>query len=190
MKQLSRSKAATKLFSPATLALAVGFACWGSVVLAEPGIANQGAAGGLSSYRTAPPPKIGDDKPTNKYANDFAALKDQIAALDAKVSGTIALQTDLIATKAQVTALQTAVAGLPNVASITALQTSLAGVTAKIDAITTTLNTVATAGTATKAVVDGLKTNLTALKTNVTALATKVAADNLAMKTQSTPLKK
>ena len=34
MRQLSRSKAAVKLFSPAALALAVGLMCWGSAATA------------------------------------------------------------------------------------------------------------------------------------------------------------
>lgn len=128
----------------------------------KPGISDQGATGGLISYRTANPTGVGDTTPQNKYADDFKQLHDKLDAL-----------------KAQVTALQTAIAGSPTTASITALATGLTGATTKIDAITTTLNTVASAGTATQAVVDGLKTDLTAL-------ATKVAADNLAVQAQLT----
>lgn len=132
----------------------------------------------------------GDTTPQNKYADDFRQLNTKLDALAIQVAGVTTLTTDMSSVKAQVTALQTAVAGLPTTASITALQTSLGSVDTKIDAITTTLNTVATAGTATKAIVDGLKTDLTALKTDLTAFAAKVTADNLAMKAQSTALKK
>lgn len=124
-----------------------------------------------------------DTTPQNKYADDFTQLNTKLDALAIQVAGVTTLTTDMSSVKAQVTALQTAVAGLPTTASITALQTSLGSVDTKIDAITTTLNTVATAGTATKAIVDGLKTDLTAF-------AAKVTADNLAMKAQSTALKK
>ena len=114
----------------------------------------------------------------NKYADDFKQLNTKLDALATQVAGVTTLSTSLTALTAQVTALQTAVAGLPNpTASLAALTTNLASVNTKIDAITTSLNNVATAGTATKAVVDGLKTDLAAL-------ATKVAADDAALTTQ------
>ena len=119
-----------------------------------------------------------------KYDNDFAALKDQITALDVKVNGVVALQSQLTATTAQVTALQTAVAALPTSASIAALSTGLATANTNITAAQTALTALATSGTATKAVVDGLKTDLTALAAavaaNNTALNTKVDANNTA----------
>ncbi len=117
----------------------------------------------------------------NKYADDFKQINTKLDALAAQFAGVTQLSADNAALKAQITALQTAVAALPSTASITALSTGLAGVVVKIDAITTTLNAVALVGTATKTVVDGLKTDLAALKT-------KVDADNLAMKAQLTAL--
>jgi hypothetical protein len=113
----------------------------------------------------------------NKYADDFKQLNTKLDALAATVAGVTQLSADNAALKAQITALQTAVAALPTTANITALSTGLAGVGTKIDAITTALANLATAGTASKAVIDGLKTDLAAL-------ATKVAADNAAMKLQ------
>lgn len=94
----------------------------------------------------------------NKYDDDFAALKASIADLAAKVNGVVKLQTDLTATQAQLTALQTAVAALP--AQFTTLSTSLATVNTNLGVITSTLNAVATAGTATKGVVDALTVTL------------------------------
>jgi cell division protein FtsB len=117
----------------------------------------------------------------NKYADDFKQLNTKLDALAAQVAGVTQLTTDNAALKAQITALQTAVAALPTAASITALQTGLTGVTTKIDAITTTLGTVATAGAATKTVVDGLKTDLATL-------ATKVSTDNATMIAKLTAL--
>ncbi|MCX6228823.1 MAG: hypothetical protein NTV75_06580 [Bacteroidia bacterium] len=121
-----------------------------------------------------------------KYDNDFAALKDQIAALATQVAGVSALQTQLTATTAQVTALQTAVGtqATTSNASLAALATSLGTATTNIATIQTSLNTLATAGTANKAVVDQLKLDLAALATSVaannTALNTKVDANNTA----------
>ena len=117
-----------------------------------------------------------------KYDNDFAALKDQIAALATQVAGVSALQAQLTATTAQVTALQTAVGtqATTSNASLAALATSLGTATTNIATIQTSLNTLATAGTANKAVVDGLKTDLTAL-------AAKVALDNAALLAANTP---
>ncbi len=113
----------------------------------------------------------------NKYADDFAALKDQIAALAVQVNGVIQLQADLTAAKAQITALQGVVATLPTATTVTgqftALTTALAAVGTKIDAITTTLGAVATAGTATKAVVDKLAVDLAKMVTD------KIAADKV-----------
>jgi len=113
--------------------------------------------------------------------DDFKQLNTKLDALATQVAGVTSLVADMSAVKSQITALQTAVAGLPNTASITALQTALTANATAIAAITTTLNTVAAAGTATKAVVDGLKTDLTAL-------ATKVATDNAALKIQITAI--
>ncbi|MCX6228826.1 MAG: hypothetical protein NTV75_06595 [Bacteroidia bacterium] len=99
-----------------------------------------------------------------KYDNEFAALKDQIAALATQVAGVSALQSQLTATTSQVTALQTAVAALPNpTASITALSTGLATANTNVAAIQASLTTLATAGTANKAVVDQLKLDLATL---------------------------
>ncbi len=113
----------------------------------------------------------------NKYADDFAALKDQIAALAVQVNGVIQLQADLTAAKAQITALQGVVATLPTATTVTgqftALTTALAAVGTKIDAITTTLGAVATAGTATKSVVDKLAVDLAKMVTD------KIAADKV-----------
>ena len=113
----------------------------------------------------------------NKYADDFAALKDQIAALAVQVNGVVQLQADLTAAKAQITAIQGVVATLPTATTVTgqftALTTALAAVATKIDAITTTLGAVATAGTATKAVVDKLAVDLAKMVTD------KIAADKV-----------
>ena len=121
----------------------------------------------------------------NKYADDFKQLNTKLDALATQVAGVTSLVTDMGALKSQVTALQTAVAGLPGTASITALQTSLTAVSGKVDALTTTLNTVAAAGTATKAVVDGLKTDLAAL---VASQATANAAATAAFAAESAKL--
>ena len=98
----------------------------------------------------------------NKYADDFQALKDQIAALSTKVDGVAALQAQLTATTAQVSAIQTAVNALPATIAgqFATVNSSLATITTKIADITTTLNTVAASGLATKGVVDGLKVTL------------------------------
>lgn len=95
----------------------------------------------------------------NKYANDFQALKDQIAALSLKVDGVTALQSQLTSTTAQITALQAAVAALPTASSVTALATALTTANANIAAIQTKLNDLATTG-ATAASVAALKTQL------------------------------
>ena len=113
----------------------------------------------------------------NKYADDFKQINTKLDALAAQVAGVTTLSTDLASVKATLAALQASVAALPTTASITALGTSLASITTKIDAITTTLGAVATAGTATKAVVDQLKLDLAAL-------AATVAANNTAMNTK------
>ena len=110
----------------------------------------------------------------NKYADDFKQINTKLDALAAQVAGVTTLSTDLASVKATLAALQASVAALPTTASISALSTSLASITTKIDAITTTLGAVATAGTATKAVVDQLKLDLASL-------ATTVAANNTAM---------
>ncbi len=120
-----------------------------------------------------------------KYDNDFAALKDQIAALATQVAGVTALQSQLTATTAQVTALQTAVASVATnqgtqSASLTTLAANLATAKTAIDGITTTLGTVAIAGTATKGIVDQLKLDLTALAGQVTTLGTTVNVNNTA----------
>ncbi len=106
----------------------------------------------------------------NKYANDFQQLKDQIAALSLKVDGVAALQTQLTSTTAQITALQAAVAALPQVSSITALQTSLNTANTNIASIQTALNNLATNG-ATAASVAALKAQLDAI------IADKAASD-------------
>ena len=98
----------------------------------------------------------------NKYANDFQELKDQIAALSLKVDGVAALQAQLTATTSQITALQAAVAALPNVASITTLQTGLNNANTAIGALQTALNDLATKG-ATAASVALLKGQLEAI---------------------------
>jgi len=109
----------------------------------------------------------------NKYADDFEQINTKLDALAAQVAGVTQLTTDMTALKAQVTALQTAVASLPTKAqqdaSFAALAAQLTATTVKIDAIATTLNTVAATGTATKAVVDKLATDLAALTAKVTA---------------------
>jgi len=100
----------------------------------------------------------------NKYANDFQALKDQIAALSLKVDGVAALQSQLTATTAQISALQTAVAALPTTGGIAAqfatISTSLSAVSDKVAALTATLATVAATGTATQTTVNGLAATL------------------------------
>ena len=107
----------------------------------------------------------------NKYADDFQELKDSIAALDAKVAGVATLQTNLTAVTAQITALQTAVAGLPTTATVNALTTNLGTVLTKVTDINTLLNTVATQGQANAAAIAQVKQQLDA------AAAAKVLAD-------------
>ena len=104
----------------------------------------------------------------NKYANDFQQLKDQIAALSLKVDGVAALQTQLTATTAQITALQAAVAALPQVSTITGLQTALNTANTNIASIQTALNTLATNG-ATAASVAALAKQLGDIQTAMTA---------------------
>ena len=94
----------------------------------------------------------------NKYSNDFQALKDQISALSLKVDGVVALQSQLTATTAQISALQTAVAGLPGKAD---LASSLTGVNDQLTALSTALADLATKG-ATAASVAKLQADLTA----------------------------
>lgn len=117
----------------------------------------------------------------NKYADDFKQLNTKLDALATTVAGVTTLQASITSLATQVTSLQAAVAALPKTADITALSASLAAITTKVDGLTATLKAVADAGTATKAVVDGLKTDLTAL-------AKKVSDDNAAMKLQLTAL--
>ena len=114
----------------------------------------------------------------NKYADDFKQLNTKLDALATQVAGVTQLSTDMAAVKSSVAAVQTAIAALPNpTASIATLTTNLAAVSTKIDGLTTQLGNLATAGTATKAVVDQLKLDLAAL-------AAKTAADDAALTLQ------
>ncbi len=117
----------------------------------------------------------------NKYADDFKQLNTKLDALAATVAGVTQLSADNAALKAQITALQTAVSGLPTTGSITGLGTSLTALSGKVDGIVTALANLATAGSATKAIVDGLKTDLAALLKKVT-------DDNKAMSDKLTAL--
>lgn len=116
----------------------------------------------------------------NKYADDFDQINTKLDALATSVAGVAQLTSDMSALKSQVTALQGVVATLPTKAqtdaSFLALTTSLGVISGKIDAITTTLGTIASTGTATKGVVDQLKLDLAAL-------ALKVTNDNATMTT-------
>src|SRR5512133_3880284 len=100
----------------------------------------------------------------NKYADDFDQLNTKIDALAVSVQGVTQLTTDMAALKSQVTALQTAVAALPTKTQMDAgfagVTTQLTAINTAIAGITSTLATVATTGTATKAVVDQLKIDL------------------------------
>jgi len=98
----------------------------------------------------------------NKYANDFQALKDQIAALSLKVDGVTALQSQLSSTTAQITALQAAVAALPSASSISALASGLTTANSAIAKIQGDLTALATTG-ATAASVGALKAQLEAI---------------------------
>ena len=106
----------------------------------------------------------------NKYANDFQALKDQIAALSLKVDGVTALTTQLGLVKDQITTLQGAVAALPTAASITSLASALTAQGNTITAIQSKLNDLASTG-ATSASVTALAAQLTKIASD------KVAAD-------------
>jgi hypothetical protein len=117
----------------------------------------------------------------NKYADDFKQINTKLDALAQQVAGVTTLSTSMTALAAQVTALQTAVAGLPTTASITTLTANLKTVSDNVVALQTKLQSVADAGTATKAVVDQLKTDLGAL-------AKKVADDDKALTDQITAL--
>ncbi|MCK9412188.1 MAG: hypothetical protein M0Q53_07800 [Prolixibacteraceae bacterium] len=116
----------------------------------------------------------------NKYADDFKQLNTKMDALAEQVKGVTSLVTDMSTVKSQIAAIQTAVAGLPTTASITALSTSLSTVNGKIDALATTLNTVAATGTATAATVTQLQTDLATLTAKVTT-DNKTMGDNITL---------
>ena len=98
----------------------------------------------------------------NKYANDFQALKDQIAALSLKVDGVSALQSQLTSTTAQITALQAAVGSLATSSSVSALSSALGTANTNIGLIQGQLTSLATTG-ATAASVGALKAQLEAI---------------------------
>lgn len=119
----------------------------------------------------------------NKYANDFQALKDQIAALSLKVDGVTALQSQLTSTTAQITALQAAVAALPSASSVSALATALGTANTNIGLIQTKLNDLATTG-ATAASVAALKAQLEGIIANKAASDAATTAALAALKTK------
>ena len=98
----------------------------------------------------------------NKYANDFQALKYQIAALSLKVDGVSALQSQLTSTTAQITALQAAVGSLATSSSVSALSSALGTANTNIGLIQGQLTSLATTG-ATAASVGALKAQLEAI---------------------------
>jgi len=95
----------------------------------------------------------------NKYANDFQALKDQIAALATQVTGVTTLEQTIASQTATIAALQTAIQALPTAASLTS---SLNGISTQIAAINTALTSLAQNG-ATAASVAALQTSLNSL---------------------------
>jgi len=95
----------------------------------------------------------------NKYANDFQALKDQIAALATQVTGVTTLENTIAQQTATIAALQTAIQALPTAASLTS---SLNGISTQIAAINTALTSLAQNG-ATAASVAALQTSLNSL---------------------------
>jgi len=109
----------------------------------------------------------------NKYANDFQALKDQIAALATQVTGVTTLEQTIASQTATIAALQTAIAALPSSSSIAAQFTTIAGtlstIQGNINSISTTLASVATTGTANAAALATLQTTLNGVVTAKTA---------------------
>ena len=109
----------------------------------------------------------------NKYANDFQALKDQIAALATQVTGVTTLENTIASQTATIAALQTAIAALPSSSSIAAQFTTIAGtlstIQGNINSISTTLASVATTGTANAAALATLQTTLNGVVTAKTA---------------------
>ena len=95
----------------------------------------------------------------NKYANDFQALKDQIAALATQVTGVTTLENTIAQQTATIAALQTAIQALPTAASLTS---SLNGISTQIAAINAALTSLAQNG-ATAASVAALQTSLNSL---------------------------
>lgn len=122
----------------------------------------------------------------NKYADDFKQINTKLDALAAQVAGVTQLTTDNAALKAQITALQTAVAALPTTASVTALQTSLAGVTTTINTINTNLNNLATSFATTGATKADVTAVITSLTTQLATLQAQLTADNGAQTTALT----
>ena len=109
----------------------------------------------------------------NKYANDFQALKDQIAALATQVTGVTTLENTIASQTATIAALQTAIAALPTTGSIASQFTALAGqlttIQGNINSISSTLSGVATTGTANAAALATLQTTLNGVITAKTA---------------------
>ena len=103
----------------------------------------------------------------NKYANDFQALKDQIAALDLKMSGVTALA-------GQIATLQSAVGGLATSGSVATLASGLSALSTKVDGLNTIALSIQSNG-ATTASVTAL---LAALKTD---LNTSISASNTSL---------
>lgn len=92
----------------------------------------------------------------NKYANDFQALKDQIALLSQDVKALKTVEDGIALQAAKIQALQDAIAALPTAANYNTLVSTLGTLQGNINDITTTLNQVKTTGGLTKDVVDGL----------------------------------
>lgn len=109
----------------------------------------------------------------NKYANDFQALKDQIAALATQITGVTALTTTIASQTATIAALQTAVNALPTAtaqtAQFAAVTTALGTIQTNINLISTLLGTVASTGTATAGAIATLQTTLNGVVTAKTA---------------------
>jgi|GEM_PF-6990388 len=125
----------------------------------------------------------------NKYANDFQALKDQIAALATQVTGVTTLETTIASQTATIAALQTAINALPTAsaqaAQFASISAALSTIQGNINTISGVLNSVATTGTANATALATLQTTLNGV---VTAKTQADAALNAALATMQTAL--
>lgn len=114
----------------------------------------------------------------NKQSDDLKLpVENYTNGPDSQVAGVTALVTNIFTLRSAITSLQTTIVALPETSSIAALKTGLSAISVKIDGIYFILNTMATSGTASKALIEVLKADLAALPS-------KVAADINALKVQ------